>query len=116
MTELLEEEDIYQSDVFSEIEDDEPIIKKKSSKSKQSYRKSKHKKSAKLTKSVIELQNRYTTIASNENATSEDWQKFYLSIEKMIMKQAYFNNFKHFIPKFRFMGTLSNNINGSNNT
>ena len=99
MTEILEEEDIYQSDVFSEIEDDEPVVKRKLSKSKQSFRKSKHKKSTKLTKSVIDLQNRYTTIASNENATSEDWQKFYLSIEKMIMKQAYFNNFKHFIPK-----------------
>ena len=57
------------------------------------------KKCSKLSDSVTDLQERYDLIASNENATPEDWQEFYLSIEKLIMKQASFNNYKKFIPK-----------------
>lgn len=53
----------------------------------------------KISKSVLSLQERYDNVASNEKATSEDWQEFYLSIEKLIMKQACFNNFKRYVTK-----------------
>lgn len=52
-----------------------------------------------LSNSILSLQKRYDKVALNENATSEDWQEFYLSIEKLIMKQACFNNFKRYINK-----------------
>lgn len=109
MTELLLEECFeetldYQSDVFTEADDGD--IAKAFNKAKKKFTKKKSlkalkrkKKSSVLPKSVIELQNRYNSIANKEDATSKDWEEFYLSIEKLIMKQAYFNNFKKFISK-----------------
>lgn len=111
MIELLEntldEEDNYQSDVFTEADDDEIALafnkaKKRIAKKHTKFTKlsiKRKKKSSVLPKSVIDLQNRYDALAYSDNTTSKDWQTFYLSIEKLIMKQAYFNNFKKFISK-----------------
>lgn len=99
------EQDDYQVDVFSSMDDDDiakefnKAKKRLNKKSKQKSCVKRQKKSSVLPKSVIELQSRYDEIANNENATSKDWESFYLSIEKLVMKQAYFNNFKKYISK-----------------
>lgn len=111
MLELLDKnlvEENYQPDIFSEIDDDEIAkefnkVKKRTLKNRTNKRTvsklKRQKKSNVLPKSVVELQARYDEIASKENATSKDWEVFYKSIEKLIMKQAYFNNFKNYIEK-----------------
>lgn len=99
------EQDDYQVDVFSSMDDDDiakefnKAKKRLNKKSKQKSCVKRQKKSSVLPKSVVELQSRYDEIANNENATSKDWESFYLSIEKLVMKQAYFNNFKKYISK-----------------
>ena len=99
------EQDDYQVDVFSSMDDDDiakefnKAKKRLNKKSKQKSCVKRQKKSSVLPKSVIELQSRYDEIANNENATTKDWESFYLSIEKLVMKQAYFNNFKKYISK-----------------
>ena len=105
------EQDDYQVDVFSSMDDDDiakefnKAKKRLNKKSKQKSCVKRQKKSSVLPKSVVELQSRYDEIANNENATSKDWESFYLSIEKLVMKQAYFNNFKKYISKDSDLGS-----------
>lgn len=97
-------DDEYQEDVFDYTEDDDLIVKKRRKRRTTNPQKKKvqlDKTGApkKLSKAVQAMQDRYDAIAADENATQEDWEKFFLSIEKFVMKHAYMVNFKRFIDK-----------------
>lgn len=95
-------DDIYEADVFSSIEEDDYPTKKvrKRTTVKPVHTKARHtKKEYKVSNEVLEMQERYNTLIANKDANKDDWQKFYLSIEKFIMKHTYKVNFGHFVDK-----------------
>ena len=97
-------DDEYVEDVFDYTLDDDLIGKRKrrrkaTNKSQQPKHVDKSGKPKKLSKAVQAMQDRYDAIAANENATAKDWQEFFNSIEKFIMRQAYVVNFKHYVEK-----------------
>ena len=100
---MIEMEDMYVADVFSEIDDSEVPVKRRGKKrgpkgprrGKGSKDPSKPKK---LTKEVQAMQDRYDYYSSKES-TAKEWQDFFESIEKFIMKKAYVLNFKRYVEK-----------------
>lgn len=96
--------EIYEKDIFDDLEDDYAPPKRRRgprvNKAKTNPIKGKYtKKTQKLSKAVLDMQERYDAIAANKNATRKDWQAFFQSIEKFVMSQAYKINFNRYIEK-----------------